>query len=210
MASRMGDGISETGRMAFLRGVAALVLGVAVAACSSGKEVEGDSTAANRDETTEEVASGTTMEIAPESMRNIEPTAIMNYPKLNDTITTMSGLRYIVRKAGIGTKVEPGMTVKVDYAGYLSDGTLFDTSIEAVGRENSFDRGGYPFEPIEFTVGVGQVIAGWDEGLSGMQVGGKRRLIIPPSLGYGMQGSPPAIPRNATLIFDVHLLDARK
>ena len=102
------------------------------------------------------------------------------------------------------------MTVKVDYAGYLADGTLFDTSIEAVGRANSFDRGGYPFEPIEFAVGTGQVIAGWDEGLTGMQVGGKRRLIIPPNLGYGIQGRPPVIPRNATLIFDVHLLDARK
>ena len=194
--------------MASLRGAAALVLGVAVAACSSGQEgTREDSTATKQGGAAKDE---TTMEAAPESMRNMEVTAKMDYPKLNDTITTMSGLRYIVEKAGIGTKVEPGMTVKVDYAGYLADGTLFDTSIEAVGRENDFDRGGYPFEPIEFTVGVGQVIAGWDEGLTGMQVGGKRRLIIPPSLGYGTLGSPPAIPRNATLIFDVHLLDARK
>ena len=182
----MRNGMSGTGRMAFLRGVTALVLGVAVAACSSGKE-------GTRESSTDTKQGGaaqdqTTMKVAPESMQNIEATAKMDYPKLNDTITTISGLRFIVEKAGIGTKVEPGMTVKVDYAGYLADGTLFDT----------------------FTVGVGQVIAGWDEGLTGMQVGGKRRLIIPPNLGYGTLGSPPAIPRNATLIFDVHLLDARK
>ena len=126
-----------------------------------------------------------------------------------DTITTMSGLRYIVTKSGIGTKVVSGMTVKVDYAGFLTDGTIFDTSIKEVGEANDFDRGGYPFQPIEFQVGVGRVIRGWDEAIVGMQVGGKRRLIIPPDLGYGSRGAPPTIPPNATLIFDIHVLDAQ-
>lgn len=127
-----------------------------------------------------------------------------------DTITTMSGLRYVVTKSGTGKKVTSGMNVKVDYAGFLTDGTIFDTSIEEVGKENNFDRGGYPFQPIEFVVGIGNVIKGWDEALLTMQVGGKRRLIIPPSLGYGSRGAPPVIPPDATLIFDIHLLDAKQ
>jgi FKBP-type peptidyl-prolyl cis-trans isomerase len=142
------------------------------------------------------------------------------------TETTMSGLRYMVYERGTGPKVEPGMKVKVNYAGYLSDGTLFDTSLDSVGRLHNpsgrpfsslpdtvnrskfFDRGGYPFEPIEFVVGKGQVIRGWDEGLTtDMYVGGRRRLIIPPELGYGASGTGP-IPPNATLIFDVQVLSA--
>jgi FKBP-type peptidyl-prolyl cis-trans isomerase len=142
------------------------------------------------------------------------------------TETTMSGLRYMVYERGTGPKVEPGMKVKVNYAGYLSDGTLFDTSLDSVGRLHNpsgrpfstlpdtvdrttfFNRGGYPFEPIEFVVGKGQVIRGWDEGLTtDMYVGGRRRLIIPPELGYGASGTGP-IPPNATLIFDVQVLSA--
>jgi peptidylprolyl isomerase len=125
-----------------------------------------------------------------------------------DTVTTMSGLRYVEIKHGRGKKVEPGMKVSVDYAGYLADGTLFDTSLDSVGKLHNFDRGGYPFKPIEFTVGKAQVIQGWDEGLTtDMRVGGRRRLIIPPNLGYGSQGSG-GIPPNATLIFDVNVLSA--
>ena len=126
-----------------------------------------------------------------------------------DTIRTMSGLGYVVIKKGTGQKVEAGMNVKVDYAGYLEDGTLFDTSMEVIGKQHGYDRGGYPFEPIEFVVGTGRVIRGWDEGLTtDMYVGGRRRLIIPSSIGYGSRGAPPAIPPNATLIFDVEVLSA--
>ncbi len=123
----------------------------------------------------------------------------------------MSGLSFIVYEKGDESQpVSAGMKVKVDYAGYLTDGTLFDTSIDSVGAANSYDRGGYPFEPIEFTVGQGDVIRGWDEGLTtDMYVGGRRRLIIPPSLGYGARGAGDAIPPNATLIFDVHVLEAK-
>jgi FKBP-type peptidyl-prolyl cis-trans isomerase len=119
--------------------------------------------------------------------------------KMADTITTMSGLRYVENEIGTGVKVESGMTVKVDYAGFLTDGKIFDTSIASVGEANKFDRGGYPFEPIEFVVGKGSVIKGWDEGLTtNMMVGGKRRLII-----------PPVIPAKADLIFDVHVLSVK-
>ena len=126
-----------------------------------------------------------------------------------ETITTMSGLQYVEKEKGTGKAVEAGMRVKVDYAGYLTDGTLFDTSIEEIAKQHELDRGPYPFEPIEFIVGAGQVIRGWDEGLTtDMYVGGKRRLIIPASLAYGTRGAPPAIPPNATLIFDVHIVEA--
>ncbi len=127
-----------------------------------------------------------------------------------DTVTTMDGLRYIDRLPGKGKLIQKGMQVKVDYAGYLMSGKLFDTSIEAVGTEHGYDRGGYPFEPFSFTAGRGEVIQGWDIGLTtNMRVGGRRRLIVPPGLGYGQYGSPPTIPPNATLVFDVEVLEAR-
>jgi peptidylprolyl isomerase len=125
-----------------------------------------------------------------------------------DTVVAISGLRYVVVREGDGIVVESGMTVEVDYAGYLSDGTVFDTSVPEVGAANNFDRGGYPFEPISFVAGTGQVIRGWDEALVGMRVGDVRRLIIPSDLAYGSRGIPGTIPPNATLIFDVHLLGA--
>jgi hypothetical protein len=141
-----------------------------------------------------------------------------------DTVTTMSGLRYIDYEKGTGAKIEPGMNLSVDYAGYLLDGTLFDTSLDSVGhlhdkggkpfaegadRTHYFDRGGYPFQPIEFVVGQGQVIRGWDEGLTtNMQVGGRRRLIIPAPLAYGERAMGP-IPPNSTLVFDIHVLSAK-
>lgn len=121
----------------------------------------------------------------------------------------MSGLSFIVYEKGDETRpVLSGMKVKVDYAGYLTNGTLFDTSIDSIGAIHEFDRGGYPFEPIEFTVGTGQVIRGWDEGLTtDMFVGGRRRLIIPAPLAYGSR-SVGTIPPNSTLIFDIEVLSA--
>jgi|HubBroStandDraft_2_1064218.scaffolds.fasta_scaffold171961_2 FKBP-type peptidyl-prolyl cis-trans isomerase len=111
--------------------------------------------------------------------------------------TTPSGLQYWDIVMGTGTTAAPGNTVKVHYSGFLTTGEKFDSSR---------DRG----EPFSFPLGAGQVIKGWDEGVAGMKVGGQRQLRIPPNLGYGAAGANGVIPPNATLIFDVELLDVQK
>src|SRR5262249_30364598 len=95
---------------------------------------------------------------------------------------------------GTGTECKSGDAVRVHYVGKLENGTVFDSSI---------DRG----TPFTFILGEGKVIKGWEQGVAGMKVGGKRKLVIPPELGYGAAGSPPNIPPNATLYFDVELLN---
>jgi len=108
-------------------------------------------------------------------------------------ITTASGLKYEDLTVGSGAEAVAGKTVSVHYTGWLENGTKFDSSL---------DRG----EPFQFQLGAGEVIAGWDEGVAGMKVGGKRRLMIPSNLGYGARGAGGVIPPNATLIFEVELL----
>ena len=110
-----------------------------------------------------------------------------------NTITTDSGLQYVEIEAGDGASPQTGQTVVVHYTGTLEDGTKFDSS-----RDRN--------RPFSFKIGVGQVIKGWDEGVASMKVGGRRKLIIPPDLGYGARGAGGVIPPNATLIFDVELL----
>jgi FKBP-type peptidyl-prolyl cis-trans isomerase len=114
-------------------------------------------------------------------------------------ITTGSGLKYADEVVGTGESPSPGKIVSVHYTGWLENGTQFDSS-------RGPDRG----QPLEFPIGVGRVIKGWDEGVMTMKVGGKRKLIIPPNLGYGATGAGRGrIPPNSTLIFEVELLGVR-
>lgn len=108
-------------------------------------------------------------------------------------VTTPSGLKYWELKKGSGAVAKAGDSVQVHYTGWLTEGKKFDSSV---------DRG----SPFVFKLGAGMVIKGWDEGVAGMKVGGKRQLHIPAELGYGTRGAGDAIPPNAELIFDVELL----
>ena len=117
-------------------------------------------------------------------------------PLKGDIQSTADGLRYIDEKAGDGAEPKSGQTVTVQYTGWLTSGTKFDSS-----RDRN--------QPFSFTLGQGQVIKGWDEGLATMKIGGRRRLIIPAALAYGPAGRPPTIPQNSTLIFDVELISAK-
>ena len=113
-----------------------------------------------------------------------------------DATTTESGLMYKIIKKGDGPKPKTGQVVSVHYAGFLTNGQKFDSS---------YDRN----QPIEFPIGTGRVILGWDEGIMLLNAGTKAKLIIPPELGYGKRGAGGVIPPNAILIFDVELLDVK-
>lgn len=111
--------------------------------------------------------------------------------------TTASGLKFADLIIGNGASPAKGKQVKVHYIGTLEDGTKFDSSVERK-------------QPFSFVIGTGQVIKGWDEGLMGMKVGGRRKLVIPPSLGYGAKSAGRLVPPNSTLLFVVELLEAQK
>lgn len=123
--------------------------------------------------------------------------AAKDAPKAGKTVTTASGLKYVDVVVGKGASPVAGKQVTVHYTGTLENGKKFDSSVDRK-------------EPFKFTIGVGQVIPGWDEGVMTMKVGGKRKLIIPSKLGYGPSGAGGVIPPNATLLFDVELLDVQK
>jgi FKBP-type peptidyl-prolyl cis-trans isomerase FkpA len=120
---------------------------------------------------------------------------------------TESGLFFIETKKGTGTKAEKGKKVKVNYTGKLTNGTIFDTSVEKDAKTAGIFNDKRPYEPITFTLGQGEVIPGWDEGISMMKVGGKAKLVIPSVLGYGERGAGGgAIPPCAVLVFEVELV----
>jgi FKBP-type peptidyl-prolyl cis-trans isomerase len=124
------------------------------------------------------------------------PTLAADTPRSGQLVITDSGLEYLDMTVGTGREAGPGDTATVQYTGWLQDGTKFDSS---------YDHG----KPFSFRIGAGQVIKGWEEGVTGMKVGGKRKLTIPPHLGYGARGAGGLIPPNAKLTFEVELLNLR-
>jgi len=129
----------------------------------------------------------------------IAAVVILTVPLLAQGATKMTkpdGLVIEDIKVGTGAMATPGHVVSVHYTGWLTNGTKFDSSVD---RKQAF----------EFPLGEGRVIKGWDEGVAGMKVGGKRKLTIPPQLGYGARGAGAVIPPNATLVFDVELLGVK-
>ncbi|HET7274476.1 MAG TPA: FKBP-type peptidyl-prolyl cis-trans isomerase [Longimicrobiaceae bacterium] len=139
-------------------------------------------------------------EVMPEANNQGAPTEVTYSPELAVDLDAMeqtpSGLYYQTLREGTGDPAAPGDEVVVHYTGWLPDGSEFDSS----------RTGGQPFV---FGLGGGEVISGWDEGVSGMTVGEQRRLVIPPDLAYGAEGAGDVIPPNATLVFDVELLEVR-
>jgi len=141
----------------------------------------------------------TTSSSSAEGSSTSTPPAVSSTPAegtASGDIVTRSGLRYRDDVVGQGAEATNGRQVSVLYTGTLVNGTQFDSNQDRT-------------HPLQFVLGAGRVIEGWEEGIKGMKVGGRRHLVIPSNLGYGAQGYPPDIPGNATLIFDVELLDVR-
>jgi FKBP-type peptidyl-prolyl cis-trans isomerase len=124
------------------------------------------------------------------------PAPERDFTKAVQMSASVTSLQIVDATVGTGAEATPGRRVKVHYTGTLMDGSKFDSS-----RDRN--------EPFEFHLGAGEVIRGWDEGVSGMKVGGRRLLTIPPGMGYGARGAGGVIPPNATLLFDVELLNVR-
>jgi len=155
-------------------------LAVAICAC------QGEVPAKNIDTHTNETAKAKTVDDLIAELKKKHPKAMFE--------TTKSGMKYFVLKDGEGDKCGKGKKIKAHYTGTLMNGKKFDSS-----RDRN--------KPFEFTVGTGQVIKGWDEALSDMKKGEQRILILPPELAYGARGAGGVIPPNATLVFDVELID---
>jgi FKBP-type peptidyl-prolyl cis-trans isomerase len=161
------------------------VLALAAIGCNQSKSAS--------KETASSTTASTTASSTPASTPSTPSGSVPGEAPTGAEMTLSGGLKYADIKVGDGAIAESGQPVTVHYTGWLVDGTKFDSSV---------DRG----QPFKFTLGAGNVIRGWDEGVKGMRVGGKRKLTIPPDMGYGANGYPPVIPPNATLVFDVELL----
>jgi FKBP-type peptidyl-prolyl cis-trans isomerase FkpA len=123
---------------------------------------------------------------------------------------TENGLYYVIEQEGTGDAVTPGTTMYVNYAGYLLDGTLFDTSFPDIAKANNVFNEGREYSPLPVNVGMGQVIPGWDEGLLLLKNGAKAKFLIPSPLAYGEAGAGAMIPANSPLVFDVEVTDVQK
>ena len=170
-----------------------IVRGLALALALASAGCQQSSTTASSTSSSEETMSSSSGSNAPSTQTPAAPAPAASAPA-PAARTTPSGLKIEELATGTGAVAEKGRRVSVHYTGWLTDNTQFDSSV---------DRG-----PYDFTLGDGEVIQGWDEGVSGMRVGGKRRLTIPGPLAYGERGSG-AIPPNATLVFEVELLDVK-
>lgn len=172
----------------FVFGTVILLVGIAFAINAEKIKGPGDSL----------IATPSTAPASALTVNEVPPTATPTQPPV-PTFAPVTELKVEDLKIGMGPEVASGSSVAVNYIGKLTNGQIFDTSL-AQGRQ-----------PLTFQIGGGsfRVIKGWEEGIIGMRVGGQRRLIIPPDLGYGAQGSGQTIPPNATLIFDIELLDAK-
>lgn len=141
-----------------------------------------------------------------------EAQTIEKYADENDLKVqkTENGLYYVIEQEGAGEAATPGTTMYVNYAGYLLDGTMFDTSYEELAKENNMYNPQRPYEPLPVNVGMGQVIPGWDEGLLLLKKGSKAKFLIPSPLAYGENGAGALIGPNSILIFDVEVTDVQK
>lgn len=142
-----------------------------------------------------------------ESMQSAQQKALETYLTENNITATPNadGLYVITQRKGNGPKVQVGSRIKVDYTGYLLDGTIFDSSNKEIAAQNGLEE----HDPIEFVVGMANLIKGWDDGLMDMPQGTKAKLIIPSDLAYGAKGSGEMIPPYATLVFDVEILSVK-
>lgn len=178
------------------------VMAALAAGCSRGEGDGGvDETAPARETASDERVGAVTRDERPGEdvdAASGDAAAASKEAELNDPelVSKPSGLKYRDLANGTGREARSGDVAVVHYTGWLVDGTKFDSSL---------DRG----QPFDFPVGGGRVIKGWDEGVAGMKVGGKRRLVIPPDLGYGSRGAGGVIPPDATLIFEVELLGVK-